>query len=262
MNSGSKLLELESVTKRFGGLIAVSQVSFELSEGEIVGLIGPNGSGKTVTVNLCSAIYPPDEGFIRFKGVVLNNLRPWDVYKLGLARSFQITRLWPRMTVVENVVVGCGNVLSAPTLAKYLSRFKTNVERQLYDIALQALEIVGMSAFATKLAADLSFGQQRLVELARIIASRPRCALLDEPAAGLKPELVSQLGRLISRLNHALNISFLVVEHRTQLVMDICSRVIVLNYGRKIAEGPPRSIVENEAVIAAYLGKSRKQKVV
>ena len=262
MKRGSNLLEVHSVTKRFGGLIAVDQLTFELGEGEVVGLIGPNGSGKTVTVNLCSAIYAPDEGYIRFRGVVVNNLRPWDVYKLGLARSFQITRLWPRMTVVENVVVGCANVLSIPTVTKYLSGFKTSVDKQMYDMARRALEIVGMSAFATKRVGDLSFGQQRLVELARVIASRPRCALLDEPAAGLKPELVDQLGKLILRMNHTLGISFLIVEHRTRLVMDVCSRIIVLNYGRKIAEGPPSTIVENEEVVSAYLGKAQKQETV
>lgn len=259
MYSGADILEVQSVTKRFGGLVAVDQLSFSLGEREIVGLIGPNGSGKTVTLNLCSAIYPPDVGYIRFRGVVINKLRPWDVYKLGLARSFQITRLWPQMTVIENILVGCGNILPMPTLVKIFSGFKANTaEMRLRDVAMQALEIVGMAAFANKKAGDLSFGQQRLVELARIIASRPHCALLDEPAAGLKPELVDQLARLLVRLNRTLGTTLLVVEHRTRLVMDICSRVIVLNYGRKIAEGPPSSVVENEEVIAAYLGKVLK----
>lgn len=258
MRTEHALLDLQSVTKRFGGIVAVDRLSFSLAEGEIVGLIGPNGSGKTVTVNLCSGIYPPDEGHIWFCGRLINGLPPWEIYKLGLARTFQVVRLWPQMTVLENIMVGPGNVLHLPPLTRWLSIFKPNIiEKKIYNKAMQALEIVGMSAFAEKRAGELSFGQQRLVELARLISSNPRCALLDEPAAGLKPELVDQLAKLLVHWNRELRTAFLVVEHRTRLVMEVSSRVVVLNYGQKIAEGAPEDIIENEEVIAAYLGKPK-----
>jgi len=252
------MLQLCEVTKSFGGITAVDNLSFRIEKGEIVGLIGPNGSGKTVTINLCTGIYPPDSGTIVFQDFVLNSLKEWEINRLGLARTFQTIRLWNKMSVLENVMVGYSRLMRASFWKTIVrapqSRREENEARQA---ALHALEIVGMAAFADKLAGDLSFGQQRLVELARALVTNPDCILLDEPAAGLKAELVVQLGKLIKKLNREHGTTFLIVEHRTQLVMNICCRIIVLVSGRKIAEGAPLDIVNNEEVIKAYLGKRK-----
>jgi len=254
----AKLLELKRVSKSFGGVVAVKNLDLELNEAEMVGLIGPNGSGKTVTINLCTGVYPPDSGIITFKGIPINGKKPWEISKLGLSRTFQTIRLWNKMTVLENVMIGYVRFMPAHFLEAVVrtprARFE---ERKAREAAFQALQLVGMAAFADKLAEDLSLGQQRLVELARALVSQPTCVLLDEPAAGLRGELVVQLGHFLHRLCKEKRTTFLIVEHRIQLVMHFCSRIVVLNYGEKIAEGPPEAIKNDEQVIVAYLGRRR-----
>lgn len=253
------MLELRDVTKSFGGVVAVEKLSFHIEQGEIVGLIGPNGSGKTVTVNLCTGVYPPDSGTITFRGTVLNGLKPWDINRLGLVRTFQTVRLWGKMSVLENLMTAYARLMTAASWEAIIRWPRARKEeREARNAALDALQTVGMAAFADKNANDLSLGQQRLVELARVLVAKPYCILLDEPAAGLKAELVVQLGELLKRLCRERNLGILVVEHRTKLVMDICSRIIALNYGRKIAEGTPLEILNHEEVIKAYLGTKRR----
>lgn len=253
-----KLLKLQRVTKSFGGIVAVKDLDLELNEAEMVGLIGPNGSGKTVTINLCTGVYPPDAGLITFKGVPINGKKPWEINRLGISRTFQTIRLWNKMTVLENVMTGYTRFMPAHFFEAVIRTPRARrEERKAREAAFQALQLVGMAAFADKLAEDLSLGQQRLVELARALVSRPICVLLDEPAAGLRGELVTQLGRFLKWLSKDQGIAFLIVEHRIQLVMHFCSRVIVLNHGEKIAEGPPEAIKNDEQVIAAYLGRRR-----
>lgn len=253
-----QLLELKQVTKSFGGIVAVKDLSLVVGEAEMVGLIGPNGSGKTVTVNLCTGVYPPDSGLITFRGVPINGKRPWEINRLGISRTFQTIRLWNKMTVLENVMTGYTRFMPASFLESIVRTPRARQEeRKAREAALQALHLVGMAAFADKPAEDLSLGQQRLVELARALVCQPSCVLLDEPAAGLKAELVLQLGRFLTWLAKKRGMAFLIVEHRIQLVMHFCSRVIVLNYGEKIAEGVPEAIRNDERVIAAYLGRRR-----
>ncbi len=252
------LLELREVTKSFAGIVAVKGVSFELTKAQLVGLIGPNGSGKTVTVNLLTGVYPPDSGLIRFHGVPLDGRRPWEINRLGISRTFQTIRLWGKMTVLENVMTGYGRFMRASFTESVLRTPRARREEsKARAAALQALELVGMAKFARKLAEDLSLGQQRLVELARALVSQPSCVLLDEPAAGLRGELIVQLGRFLTWLAQEQDIASLIIEHRIQLVMQFCSRVIVLNYGEKIAEGTPSEIRDDPRVVAAYLGKRR-----
>jgi len=252
------LLELQGVTKSFGGIRAVNELDLGLEEAEMVGLIGPNGSGKTVTINLCTGVYRPDSGLIRFRGGPVNGKRPWEINRLGISRTFQTIRLWGKMTVLENVMTGHGRFMRAPFLESVVRTPRARREEsRAREAALEALGLVGMAPFRDKLAEDLSLGQQRLVELARTFVSEPACVLLDEPAAGLRGELVVQLGKFLRWLVKERGVAFLIVEHRIQLVMQFCSRIVVLNHGEKIAEGSPEEIRKDEGVIVAYLGKKR-----
>jgi len=236
----------------------VHNLTMHLEEGEILGLIGPNGSGKTVTVNLCTGVYPPTSGLITLDGVVLNKLKPWDINRLGLTRTFQTLRLWGGMSVVENVMTAYGRFMPASFWSTLVRLPHARREEKIArEAALEALDAVGMAEFANKLASDLSFGQQRLVELARALVSKPKYVLLDEPAAGLRAGLIVQLGELLQKLNREQGIAFLVVEHRIRLIVNICSRIVVLDHGEKIAEGPPSDVLKNERVIIAYLGRRR-----
>ncbi len=252
------ILALEGVTKAFGGILAVKELTMGVRPRELTGLIGPNGSGKTVTLNLCSGVYPPDAGVITFKDTVLNGLAPWEISRLGLSRTFQTLRLWGKMTVLENVMTAYGRFMPA-LFGEALAQTPRarREEAKARQAAIEALDLVGMASFANKMAEDLSLGQQRLVELARALVSKPSCILLDEPASGLRGELVVQLGAFLKWLADERDTAFLVVEHRTQLVMQFCARVIVLNYGEKIAEGSPEEIRNDERVVAAYLGRRR-----
>jgi branched-chain amino acid transport system ATP-binding protein len=228
------LLSLENLTRRFGGIVAVDDVSLEVRKGEIVGLIGPNGAGKTTLFNLVSRLYGPDSGEIAFEDESLLRTPSHGVVRRGIARTFQNVELFSSMTVLEHVLVG-----------RHARRGKR---------AREIVEYVGLTGLAHRPAAGLPYGTQKRVELARALASGPRLLLLDEPAGGLNHEEVEELGALIRRLREDFALTILLVEHHMGLVMGLAERVHVLDFGRLIASGSPSEIRRNPAVLEAYLG--------
>jgi ABC-type branched-subunit amino acid transport system ATPase component len=243
------------MTKIFGGLTALQDVSFSISAGDITGIIGPNGAGKTTLFNVVSGIYDPTSGKVYYDGKDITGFSPETLARLGLVRTFQGIELFGQMTVLENVMVGLhtksqsGIIASALKLPAHLRE-----ERQIRERAISWLEFAGIADLAGMKAANLPFGKGRLLEIARAMAVEPRIILLDEPAAGLNSRETSDLALLIKRIKDA-GITVALVEHDMELVMGICSRIVVLNLGHKLAEGTPRQIQEDEQVITAYLGE-------
>lgn len=258
MKDDLNILTIDSVFKSFGGIQAISDVSFILKSGTVTGLIGPNGAGKTTLFNLITGTYPIDKGSIAFNENNIQNKKVHELVHLGIARTFQNVELFESMTVLENILVGqytrtqCGiwgSIVRPPWVRRE--------ESLAYQKALTLLNFIGLHDYAHRKSGDLPFGWQRLLELARSLASDPKLLLLDEPAAGLNMVETMQLGDLIRKIRDQ-GITILLVEHDMSLTMDISDNIVVLDQGKKIAEGAPRSIQNNETVMKAYLGTTKK----
>ena len=238
------ILVLKGVTKRFGGLVAVDNVSFEVFEQEILGLIGPNGAGKTTLFNCITGVYKPEKGRIIFKGVDITGWPPHKVTKIGIARTFQVVKPFNELTVKENVMVG------ALFGRKYGEISSDEAERK----ALEILEFLGLERKAELPAKSLNIHEKKTLEVARALAAEPELLLLDEALAGLTPKEIESMLEIIARIREEKKIAIIMVEHVMHAVMNIADRLVVLNYGRKIAEGSPEEIASNEEVVRAYLG--------
>jgi branched-chain amino acid transport system ATP-binding protein len=249
------LLEVQGLTKHFGGLAAVTGVDFTVAAGQIKALIGPNGAGKTTIFNLIAGVLAPTRGRVLFAGMPLPTCRPHAVAARGIARTFQLVRLFDAMTVLENVLVGCHRSGRAGWAACALrTRAMRDEERRLRATARAALERVGLGERAERPAGALPYGEQRLVEVARALAMQPRLLLLDEPGAGLDGDEQRRLGTLVRAIRDA-GTTVLIVDHHIDFVMDISDEVLVLASGQKLAEGPPQEVRAHPDVVAAYLGE-------
>jgi branched-chain amino acid transport system ATP-binding protein len=248
-------LSLNDISVRFGGLQALSDISFDVKPGEIVGLIGPNGAGKTTVFNVVTGVYKPVGGTVAYEGAALLGLRPHQILKRGIARTFQNIRLFTAMTALENVMVAqhCRS-RSGVLRAVLRSPMQRAEEREIQDKAMAALEFVGMAGKSDTIARNLPYGLQRRLEIARALGSEPRTILLDEPAAGLNPVESANLMELINRIA-ATGINILMVEHDMKVVMGLCHRLVVLDHGELICEGPPGQVRCDPKVIKAYLGQ-------
>jgi branched-chain amino acid transport system ATP-binding protein len=248
------LLRLNGVTKNFGGLSAVSSLSFDLKEGIIMGLIGPNGAGKTTVFDLITGIYRPEAGDISFNGLSLLKLGCHRRVAMGIARTFQTIRLFQNLSVLENVLAGCDCRMKAGVLESiFRLPAQQREERKALERALNALELVGLGSRPEQPAKNLSYSNQRLLEIARALATGPHLLILDEPAGGMNEHETAQLISLIFRIRD-MGITVLLIEHHMTLVMRVCERILVMEYGRKIAEGVPEEIRRDPRVVEAYLG--------
>jgi branched-chain amino acid transport system ATP-binding protein len=257
------LLEVKNATKRFGGLTAVSDLTFEMDEGAIVSVIGPNGAGKTTFFNCIAGFYRIDEGSITLDGTELSDLRPDTISKLGLARTYQNIRLFGSMTALENVLVGEHQHLRSTWLHSVLrTKSVKEEERAAAERAHDLLDYVGLSRSHDLMASNLPYGDQRRLEIARALGTQPRLLLLDEPTAGMNPAETQEMTGLIRRLRDDMGISVLLIEHEMRVVMGISERITVLDYGQRIAEGTPTEIQKNARVIEAYLGKQHSEEII
>ena len=251
----AQLLAIENVSLTFGGLKALDEVSFGLSAGEIMGLVGPNGSGKSTMLNVLSGVYRPDRGDVRLDGASLIGRKPSAIAAAGLTRTFQNLQLFIGLTVGENVMVGLDCRLRSSLIASVLGLPSTrNEERTAKSRALSLLEAVGLSARIQASPSSLSYGQRRLLEVARALASEPKILMLDEPCAGLSEGETESLAALVRKLAAA-GTAVIVVEHNMRFVMSLVDRIVALNFGRKIAEGAPEEVRNDETLIEAYLGR-------
>jgi branched-chain amino acid transport system ATP-binding protein len=250
------VLSLNNLTKKFGGLTAVDNVTFDIEEGEIFGLIGPNGAGKTTIFNLITGIYSITSGEVYFYDKKLENIKTFKIANMGITRTFQNIRLFKKLTVYDNVLTAC-HKLADYSLADSVIRFgKYKIqEKLLNDKASELLKLMGLWDYKDVVASNLPYGLQRKLEIARALALEPKLLLLDEPAAGMNPEETIQLMELIKEIRDRFKLTVLIIEHHMDLIMGVCDRIFVLNFGIPLALGTPKEVQENKKVVEAYLGK-------
>ena len=234
------LLEVHNITKRFGGLVAVNDLSLSVNKGEILGMIGPNGAGKTTAFNMISGYYQPNEGRVVFDGKDITGFRPDQVCKLGLARTFQVVKPFPHLSVLDNVIVGAYN--------------RTNNKQEARQKAQEILDFLGMVTMTEQLAGGLSVAGRKRLEIAKVLATEPKMILLDEAMAGLRPKETDEIIELVRQISQQ-GVALLLVEHVMKVIMSLADRIVVIHHGEKIAEGEPQQVVQDKAVIDAYLGE-------
>ena len=249
------LLEVRNISKSFGGLKALDSCSFEVKEGEILGLIGPNGSGKTTMFNVMTGIYIPDKGTVKYRGEEITKWSSDRRARFGIGRTFQLIRLFPKLTVMDNMLIAQKNVHGEGFWSQFIrKRHVEDEEKAKRRRAAELLRIVNLHGKANDLAENLSYGQQKLLEIVRALATEPEMLLLDEPIAGVNPTMTKQILSLVKSLNRK-GMTIVIIEHNMNVMMKFCSRMVVLDYGKEIAAGGPAQIKRNRKVIEAYLGR-------
>jgi branched-chain amino acid transport system ATP-binding protein len=257
--AGEVILSIESVAVRFGGLVALSELTFTVCEGEIVGLIGPNGAGKTTAFNVFTGFLKPTSGEVRYRGTLLNGLKPHEIAGLGLVRTFQRTSVFQNNSVFENVLIGLHRRGRSTVWDTLLALPREKIaEREVADEAREILALVGLESRAAELAGALPYGEQRLLGIALALAAQPSMLLLDEPVSGMNPSESAKVMKLVETIR-ARGVAILLVEHDMPMVMQVSDRIVVLNYGRIIAQDSPAEIQRHPDVIRAYLGEGKKR---